>query len=285
MSSTSVTGSWTSWVPAHTASCIGRAISRRVKKSRSSFWATANHSTPEYSRRIEREAMAMARLRGTSAVYVHGLNVAQDGSLYLVMEVLVGKDFEAYLREAERVGGPAQEAEAARAHATDRGYAGGRASPGHRASRPEAEQRVHRRCRARRRRAPARLWLGEDAGRQRAHRRWHGAGTPSYISPEAWKGISGILDQRVDVYSLGVLVFRALSGRTPAPKGNLLDVCAWGDEGRTPQPARAATELAARGRRLAGKSAGNRAERSLSKRARAVDLTRGTLGRARQEPF
>ncbi|HEY0466844.1 MAG TPA: protein kinase, partial [Polyangiaceae bacterium] len=49
---------------------------------------------PEYSRRIEREAMAMARLRGTSAVYVHGLNIAQDGSLYLVMEVLVGKDFE-----------------------------------------------------------------------------------------------------------------------------------------------------------------------------------------------
>ncbi|HEX3851503.1 MAG TPA: protein kinase, partial [Polyangiaceae bacterium] len=65
---------------------------------------------PEYSRRIEREAVAMARLRGTSAVYVHGLNTAEDGTLYLVMEVLAGKDLEAYLLEAERVGGKLKKA-------------------------------------------------------------------------------------------------------------------------------------------------------------------------------
>ena len=60
------------------------------------------------------------------------------------------------------------------------------------------------------------------------------AGTPSYISPEAWKGISRILDHRIDVYSLGVLVFRALSGRTPGPKGNVLEVCTWAMKGERP---------------------------------------------------
>ena len=60
------------------------------------------------------------------------------------------------------------------------------------------------------------------------------AGTPSYIAPEAWKGISSILDHRIDVYALGVLVFRALAGRTPVPKGNVLDVCSWAMTGERP---------------------------------------------------
>jgi serine/threonine-protein kinase len=60
------------------------------------------------------------------------------------------------------------------------------------------------------------------------------AGTPSYISPEAWRGISRILDHRADVYSLGVLVFRALGGRTPAPKGSVLDICSWAMKGERP---------------------------------------------------
>jgi serine/threonine-protein kinase len=60
------------------------------------------------------------------------------------------------------------------------------------------------------------------------------AGTPSYIAPEAWKGVSRILDHRIDVYALGVLVFRALSGRSPAPQGNVLDVCGWAMTGERP---------------------------------------------------
>ena len=44
--------------------------------------------------RIEREALAMARLRGTSSVYVHAFGKSEQGVLYLVMERLHGKTFE-----------------------------------------------------------------------------------------------------------------------------------------------------------------------------------------------
>src|SRR4051812_9010086 len=60
---------------------------------------------PDLSRRLEREAVAMARLRGTSAVYVHGISTSQDGMLYVAMEMLYGQDLEQYLGDAEKVGG------------------------------------------------------------------------------------------------------------------------------------------------------------------------------------
>ncbi len=40
-------------------------------------------------------------------------------------------------------------------------------------------------------------------------------GSPSYIAPEVWKGDPSILDERMDIYSFGAIVFRALSGRVP----------------------------------------------------------------------
>jgi serine/threonine-protein kinase len=40
-------------------------------------------------------------------------------------------------------------------------------------------------------------------------------GSPSYIAPEIWMGHSTDLDQRVDIYSLAVIIFRALAGRVP----------------------------------------------------------------------
>jgi serine/threonine protein kinase len=124
---------------------------------------------PELSRRMEREATAMARLRGTSAVYVHGISTAQDGMLYVAMEMLYGKDFEDYLLDASTL--------------TTDGMI---------------------------------------------------AGTPSYIAPEAWRGTSKTLDHRIDVYALGVIVFRALSGKLPPPSSNLLEICQWATTGKRP---------------------------------------------------
>jgi eukaryotic-like serine/threonine-protein kinase len=43
----------------------------------------------------------------------------------------------------------------------------------------------------------------------------HIAGSPSYIAPECWKETTEALDQRIDVYGLSAVVFRALAGRPP----------------------------------------------------------------------
>lgn len=50
------------------------------------------------------------------------------------------------------------------------------------------------------------------------------AGSPSYIAPEAWAGDSSVLDQRVDVYGFGAIVFRALGGRPPFESDNLFEL-------------------------------------------------------------
>jgi len=189
---------------------------------------------PEYTRRLEREALAMASLRGTSAVYVHGLNVAQDGTLYLVMEVLLGKDFEEYMREAERVGGRLKKPKLLEIlrPIVDTLEAAHQKGIVHRDLKPSNVFIVDATRGGGVRLLDFGLAKMLDASTLTADGMV--AGTPSYISPEAWKGISSILDHRIDVYSLGVLVFRALSGRTPAPKGNLLDVCAWAMKGERP---------------------------------------------------
>jgi len=189
---------------------------------------------PEMSRRMEREAMAMARLRGTSAVYVHGIATAQDGMLYVAMEMLYGKDFEQYLTEAEQVGGRIKAARLLEV------------------LRPVAStlEQAHRQGIIHRDLKPSNIFIVDpdkgggvrllDFGLAKlldaSTLTTDGmiAGTPSYIAPEAWRGTSKALDHRIDVYSLGVIVFRALSGKLPPPSGDLLEICRWATTGERP---------------------------------------------------
>jgi eukaryotic-like serine/threonine-protein kinase len=189
---------------------------------------------PEYSRRIEREAVAMARLRGTSAVYVHGLNVAEDGTLYLVMEMLAGKDLEAYLGEAESLGGKLKKSKLLEIlrPVVDTLEAAHKQGIVHRDLKPSNVFIVDAERGGGVRLLDFGLAKMMDASALTADGMV--AGTPSYISPEGWKGKTSLLDHRIDVYALGILVFRALSGRTPTPKGNVLDVCTWAMTGARP---------------------------------------------------
>jgi serine/threonine-protein kinase len=46
-------------------------------------------------------------------------------------------------------------------------------------------------------------------------------GSPSYMAPEVWAGNPRALDSRVDVYSLGAVIFRMFAGRVPFPTDSM----------------------------------------------------------------
>ncbi|AUX36473.1 MULTISPECIES: serine/threonine-protein kinase [Sorangium] len=49
-------------------------------------------------------------------------------------------------------------------------------------------------------------------------------GSPSYIAPEVWKGRPQEIDHRIDIYSLGAVLFRALAGRVPFAGASRVDI-------------------------------------------------------------
>jgi eukaryotic-like serine/threonine-protein kinase len=198
------------------------------------FLGEGKHLDRELCQRMEREAIVMARLRGTSAVYVHGIATAQDGSLFVAMEMLYGHDLEAYLMDAEKVGGRIKTArllEILRPIATTLEQA-------------HAQGIIHRDLK------PSNVFVVDSSKGGGVRLLDFGlaklvgagtltndgmiAGTPSYIAPEAWNGTSKQLDHRVDVYALGMIVFRALSGKLPTPSGDVLEIYKWATTGARP---------------------------------------------------
>ncbi|WP_437658326.1 serine/threonine-protein kinase [Sorangium sp. So ce1182] len=49
-------------------------------------------------------------------------------------------------------------------------------------------------------------------------------GSPSYIAPEVWKGRPQEIDHRIDIYSLGAVLFRVLAGRVPFSGASRVDI-------------------------------------------------------------
>jgi len=168
---------------------------------------------PVYAARLAREQEALVALAGTSAVAVYDLCEAPNGSLCLVMELLEGTDLEKRFEELEA---KSQRMPLARVSAIMEPIV-------------DTLERAHDAGIIHRDLKPANIFLlsdGEgvrlfDFGLSRSSKamRLTQAGTvmgsPSYIAPEVWKGDSDALDGRVDVYSLAVIIFRALSGHLP----------------------------------------------------------------------
>ncbi|HVW25287.1 MAG TPA: serine/threonine-protein kinase [Polyangiaceae bacterium] len=168
---------------------------------------------PVYAARLAREQEALVALAGTSAVAVYDLCEAPNGSLCLVMELLEGTDLETHLSELEerKERLPLQRLNAIVAPIV------------------ETLERAHDVGIIHRDLKPGNIFILRDSqgvrlfdfglSRSKKALRLTQAGTvmgsPSYIAPEVWKGDSDALDGRVDVYALGVILFRALSGRLP----------------------------------------------------------------------
>jgi serine/threonine-protein kinase len=162
--------------------------------------------------RMLREVHALTVLAGTAAVRVYHQVWGEDSSLYLIMELLHGANLETCLETAQERGQllglndlrPIVEPVVSTLEAA------------------HAAGILHRDLK------PGNIFVQNDGSvrlldfgfakflRMRSVTlAGHIAGSPSYIAPECWKEETEALDQRIDVYGLSAVLFRALAGRPP----------------------------------------------------------------------
>ena len=190
--------------------------------------------------RFEREARIAAALVSPHVVRVFTSGRMDDGTPYIVMERVAGDDLAAILRETPRLA----EAEVLRmleevAHAL-------------------AE--AHGWCIVHRDIKPSNLMLAREAGSTRWRLLDFGVaamtgveatitkvgdviGTPNYMSPEQARGDT--IDERSDLYSLGSLAYRALTGRVPHEAPTMLATLVRIAEGRPRSPRSLVPQLSA----------------------------------------
>ena len=153
--------------------------------------------------KVSREAEAIARLAHPNLITLHEVGRSEHGP-FLVFELLRGKTLDLRIEEGPL---PVQEAvhvatEVARglAHA-------------------HAEGVIHRDLK------PANVFVTNkgqvkilDFGMAHAFgRRRLSGGTPAYMAPEQWEDAPE--DERTDVFALGVMLYRMLTGEYPFPEG------------------------------------------------------------------
>jgi eukaryotic-like serine/threonine-protein kinase len=184
-------------------------------------------ASPETRQRFETEAKAMAKLRSRFVVSVFDNGRLDDGTLYLVMERLFGETLQAYIKRR----GSLSLAESVE-------YAGHVARA---LGRAHARGVVHRDVK------PSNIFLADtpddgriakvlDFGIAKLSRSFEGIeaeqtgagvllGTPQYMSPEQARGQVDV-DQRADIYSLGLVFLRMYTGAMPRAPGQIGDIIA-----------------------------------------------------------
>jgi len=201
---------------------------------------------PELSRRFEREAFATGRIDHPNIVTVSDFGELDDGTLYLVMELLDGVSLAEVLEKEHKLS-PRRGLHIIRHVLRGLGHAH-RAGVVHRDVKPENVLLVEHAGDADFAKVLdfgiAKL-VGEaeaEGGADKLTQAGVAFGTPSYISPE--QALGDTVDSRADLYSTTCMLYELLTGRTPFvadDKMKLLSMHAT----RTPAPlAELAPELA-----------------------------------------
>jgi serine/threonine-protein kinase len=181
-------------------------------------------------RRFEREAQAAAKIDSRHVAEVYDLGDLPDGDRYMIMEFLEGETLGARLKARQRL--TPQEIAGIAIQVLDGLAAIHEADIVHRDLKP-ANIFLTRDtvkildfgiCKVVRGANKARGELSTAVG--------HLLGTLAYMCPEMIEHGSGELDGRADIYSVGIVLYRAVSGRVPFKSNNLLDLLRQMREGR-----------------------------------------------------
>lgn len=178
--------------------------------------------SPETLRRFHNEARSAARLQNPHIVNVFDFNVDEDGTAYIVMEVLKGEDLEHRLSKTRTL--PLPQVIALAKQVGSALQAAHEANIIHRDIKPGNIFLVKQEL------ADQSIEIAKvlDFGIAKVRDDLTGKtrpntvlGTPEYMSPEAAFGLTDQVDARTDEWSLAVVVYRALSGQLPFQADNL----------------------------------------------------------------
>ena len=164
---------------------------------------------PEFLQRFQREARSIAKLRHPHIVQVFDFEPL-DGRYVLAMEYLEGGTLKERIGSLAARGERLPPAEVARivgevADALNHGHELGIV---HRDMKP-SNVMLARRDRA----VVTDFGIAKIVGGEGQTQTGVGIGTPEYMAPE--QGAGGTVDQRADIYSLGVMAYELLTGRVP----------------------------------------------------------------------
>jgi len=166
---------------------------------------------PEFVERFRREARAVAQLRGEHVCHVHDFGTLDDGSPYMVMELLEGKDLGTVLDETgplapELIARYLVQACAGLAEAHAAGIIHRDLKPGNLVvvRRPDGTPSVK----------VVDFGIAKSLTSDKLTETESLVGSPSYMSPEQLKS-SKTMDARSDVWALGVVMYELATGEMP----------------------------------------------------------------------
>ena len=181
-------------------------------------------SLPDVVERFEREARILSRIRSTHVADVYDFGELPTGERFMVMEYLEGESLATMLEREHTL--PARALSAIAVQILSALTAAHAAGVVHRDLKPENIIVTTRGTETVVKVVDFGISKCADVGESALRKTAADAlmGTPLYMSPEQARGNTAAVDERTDIYALGVILYEATAGELPITGENVQDV-------------------------------------------------------------